>query len=79
MYLQVSYCQGNVTKDQTNHNKAMSKVRPTVKQIFGEIKTYKFADFTSQLKIGMSSDDRLSLVYGILENAKTCLYGKKNR
>ena len=77
MYLQVSYCQGNVTKDQTNHNKAMSKVRPTVKQIFGEIKTYKFADFTSQLKIGMSSDDRLSLVYGILENAKTCLYGKK--
>ena len=57
----------------------MSKVRPTVKQTFGEIKTYKFADFTSQLKIGMSSDDRLSLVYGILENAKTCLYGKKNR
>ena len=25
----------------------------------------------------MSSDDRLPLVYGILENAKICLYGKK--
>ena len=55
----------------------MSEVRPTVEQLFGEIKTYKFVDFTSELKIGLSSVERISLVYGILENAKACLYGNK--
>ena len=39
---------------------------------FGEIKTYKFVDFTSQVKIGLSSVERIYLIYGILENAKTC-------
>ena len=31
----------------------------------------------SQLKIGLSSVERIYLIYRILENAKTCLYGKK--
>ena len=31
----------------------------------------------SQLKVGLSSVERTYLVFGILENAKTCLYGNK--
>ena len=57
----------------------MSEVRyePQLNIFFGEIKTYKFVDFTSQLKIGLSSVEGIYLVYGIFENAKTCLYGDK--
>ena len=55
----------------------MSEVRPTVEWLFGKIKTYKFVEFTSQLKIGLSYVERIYSVYGILENAKTCLYGYK--
>ena len=55
----------------------MSEVRATVEQHFGEIKIYKFVDFTSQLKIRLSSIESVYLVYKILENAKTCLYGNK--
>ena len=60
-----------------NHNKAMSEVRPTVQCLFGEIKAYKFVHFTSKLKTGLSFVERNYLVHGILENAKTCLYGNK--
>ena len=49
-------------------------MRTTVEYFFGEIKTCKFADFTSQLKIGLSSAERIYLIYAILENAKTCAY-----
>ena len=52
-------------------------MRTTFEQLFGEIKTYKSVNFTSQLKIGLSSVERIYLVYGILENSKTCLYGNK--
>ena len=31
----------------------------------------------SQLKVGLSSVERIYLVFGILENAKTCMYGNK--
>ena len=55
----------------------MNEVRTIVEYFFGEIKTYKFVDFTSQLKIGLSSVKRIYLIYRILENAKTCLYGNK--
>ena len=60
------YHQGNLTRDQRNRNKTMSEVRPTVECLFGEIKTYKFVEFTSQLKIGLSSVERIYSVYGIL-------------
>ena len=49
------YCQENLTRHQTNHNKAMTKVRTTVEWLFGEIKSYNFFDFKSQLKINLSS------------------------
>ena len=44
----------------------MSQVWTRVEKIFGEIKTYKFVEFTSQLKTGLSSFDRIYSVYGIL-------------
>ena len=31
----------------------------------------------SQLKIDLSSVERIYLIYGILKNAKACLYGNK--
>ena len=49
----------------------MSEVRPTVNYLLSEIKIYRFVDFTSQLKIGLGSFERIYLAYGILENAKT--------
>ena len=49
------------------------EVRTTVEYFFDEIKTYNFFDFTSQLKIGLRSVERIYLIYGILENAKACL------
>ena len=55
----------------------MSEIRPTVEQLSGDIKTYKFVEFTSQPKTGLSSVERIYPVCGILENAKTCLYGYK--
>ena len=55
----------------------MSDKRPTVEQLFGEIKTDKFVDFTPQLKICVSSVGKIYLVYRILENVKTCHYGNK--
>ena len=56
----------------------MSEVWPTVEYLFGEIKTFKLVDFTSQLKIDLSYAGGTYLVYDILENAKTCLYGNKS-
>ena len=44
---------------------------------FGEIRTYKFVDFTLQLKIGLGIVGITYLVCGILENSMTWLYGKK--
>ena len=77
VHLQASCHQGNLTRDQRNHNKTMREVRPTVELLFGEIKTYKFVEFTSRLKIGLSSVESIYSVYGILENGKTWLYGYK--
>ena len=59
-----------------NH-KNMCEVPATVEQLFHEIKTLKFLSFSPQLMIGLSSVGKIYLVYGILENAKNCLYGNK--
>ena len=53
------------------------KYKSQLNNFFGEIKTYKFVDFTSPLKTGLSSVERIYLKYGILENARTCLYCNK--
>ena len=55
----------------------MNEVQPTVEWLFGEIKTYKLVEFMSQLKIGLNSVEIIYSAYGILENAKACLYSYK--
>ena len=56
----------------------MNEVRVTVEWLFGEIKTYfKFVDFKTQLKVGLRSVGKIYLVCGLLQNARTCLYGNK--
>ena len=56
----------------------MKDVRAAAECLFGEIKIYfKFADFKTQLKVGLSSIGKICLVCGLLQNVKTCLYGNK--
>ena len=64
---------GNVTADQKNWNKSMSRVRVSVEWLFGDIKSYfKFIDFK---KIQLSAIGKLVTVCAILQNARTCMYG----
>ena len=78
IHLQAPYKEGNLTRDQKNDTKAMKEVRVSVEWLFGEIKTYfKFVDFKTQLKVGLSSIGKIYLVCGLLPNARTCLYGNK--
>ena len=54
----------------------MKGVRITVEWLSGEIKTYfKFFDFKTQSKVGLSSIVKIYLVCGLLQNARTCMYG----
>ena len=55
----------------------IGEARATFEWFFDEIKTYKFLDFKSQLKINLSSVGKIYLICGVLGNAKTCLYGNK--
>ena len=56
----------------------MREVRVVVEWLFGKTKAYfKFVDFKTQLKVGLSSIGKICLVCGLLQNARTCLYGNK--
>ena len=56
----------------------MKEVRVAVEWLFGEIKTYfKFIDVKTQLKVGLISIGKVYFVCGLLQNARTCLYGNK--
>ena len=44
----------------------------------GEIKTFfKFVDFKSQQKIGLSAVRKVYIVCALLQNARACMYGNK--
>lgn len=78
LHLQAPHRGANLTADKKNYNKAMSEVRVTVEWLFGEIKTFfKFVDFKPQMKICLSSIGKSYLVCGLMQNARTCLYGNK--
>ena len=78
IHSQAPYKEGNLTRDQNIYNKAMKEVRVAAEWLFGEIKTYfNFADFKTQLKVGLSSVGKIYLVCGLLQSARTCLYGNK--
>ena len=56
--------------------RAMSSVRTSVEWLFGDISTYfKFIDFETILKIGMSAVGKQYIVCALMRNAQTCLYG----
>ena len=70
--LHAPYRQGNLTRDQMNHNK--TRHRDTVQWLFHERKTYYFY-FKSKLNICLSSLGKIYLECSNLENTKTCLNG----
>jgi len=60
------------------YNLDMSSIRVTVEWLFGDIiNDFKSLDFKKNLKIGMGSVGKMYLVCTLLNNAVTCLYGKK--
>ena len=63
-------------QNQLDFNKAMSEVRVSVEWVFGDLLSYfKFVDFKKQLKLGLSPVGKTYLLCGLLQNARSCLYG----
>ena len=67
---------GILTPMMEQYNAEMSSVRVTIEWLFGNIiNDFKFLDFQKNLKIGMSSDEKMYLLCALLRNPITCLYG----
>lgn len=57
-------------------NEAMSSVRVSVEWLFGDVlNDFKFLDFKSNLKLGLSAVGKHYIVAALLRNTLTCLYG----
>ena len=57
-------------------NEAMSSVRVSVEWLFGDVlNDFKFLDFKSSLKLGLSAVGKHYIVAALLRNTLTCLYG----
>jgi len=57
------------------YNTSMSTVRTSVEWLFGDIISYfKCLDFKNNLKLGLSSVEKMYTVSAILRNELTCLY-----
>ena len=57
---------------------ALSEVRVSVEWLFGDIiNFFRFLDYKKNLKIGLSSVGKMYLVFDLLRNAITCLYGNQ--
>ena len=69
-YLQAPFRGAQITADQNEFNKSMSKARVSVEWLFGNIiETFKFSDYKKSQKIG-----KMYRVSALLTNAHTCLY-----
>ena len=78
IHLQAPYRQGSLTQQMEDYNKAMRAVRVSVEWLFGDIiDSFKFLDCKKSLKIGLSSVGKMYLVWALLRNAITCLYGNQ--
>ena len=74
VHLQAPFRNRQLTPAMEEFNKSMSAVRVSVEWIFGDIINYfKFLDFKKNLKIGLSSVDKMYIVAALLRNALTCL------
>lgn len=75
-YLQAPFRGAQITAEQNEFNKSMSKVRVSVEWLFGNIiETFKFSDFKKSQKVGLSCVGKMYRVSALLTNAHTCLYG----
>lgn len=67
---------GNLTPQQEQFNKEMSRVRESVEYGFGKIQTYfSFVDFKKNLKLHLMPIGKIYLVAAFLTNCHTCMYG----
>ena len=67
-----------LTEDKQPFITSMSRVRVAVEWVIGDIANYfKFIDFKKNLIIGMSAVGKFYVVFALLRNALTCLYGFK--
>ena len=74
-YLQGPFRGAQITPDQNEFNKSMSKVRISVEWLFGNvIENLKFSDYRKSQKIVLSSIGKMYSVNALLTNARTCLY-----
>ena len=59
-------------------NTSMSAVRVSVEWLFGDMIDYfNFTDFKKNLKIWTSCIGKMYIVFALLQNGLTCLYGNK--
>ena len=57
---------------------ALSEVRVSVEWLFEDIiDFFRFLDYRKSLKISLSSVGKMYLVFDLLRNTITCLYGNK--
>ena len=78
VHLQALYRQAQNNQGMINYNKSMSEVRVTVEWLFRNIKNYfKFTDFKKELKLCLSPVGKVYVVFALLQNAHTCLYGSQ--
>jgi len=76
VYLKAPFRYGILTPMMEGYSAEMSSVRVTVEWLFGNIvNDFKFLDFKKNLKIGMSSVEKMYLVCALLHNAIICSYG----
>ena len=72
VHLQRPFQYGVLTHQMQSFNESMSKVRSSVKWIFGDIiNHFKFLE----LKLNLSLIGKMHIVRALLRNALTCLYG----
>ena len=78
IHLQGPFRDAILTPQKELYNYSMSSVRTSVEWLFGDIQNYfKFIDFKKNLKVGLSSVDKMYVVSALLRNALTCLYGNE--
>ena len=76
VHLQAPFRISVPNQDMEDFNKSMSAVPIAVEWLFGDIaSTCKFIDYMKNLKVALSSVEKMYIVAAILRNALTCLYG----
>ena len=78
VHLQTPFRRMPLTALMQDYNASMSAVRISVKWLFGDIiNSFKFKDYKKNLKIGLSSVNKMYVVRALLRNAITCLCGNQ--